>query len=78
VVHLNQAGPIQQAGRYVIELCLPYDVDAQQFGLFHYSFVDVQGVSARRIMYSAILSFLPEVISKPHFIAVVVDLILSV
>jgi hypothetical protein len=29
-------------------------------------------------MYSAILSFLPEVIGNPHFIAVMVDLISSV
>jgi len=29
-------------------------------------------------MHSAILSFLPEIIGNPHFIAVMVDVILSV
>ena len=78
VVCFDQEGPFQQAGRHVFKFRLPYDVFTHDFGLLHYSFVDVQGVWARQVMYLAILSFLPEIIGNPHFIAVMVDLISSV
>jgi hypothetical protein len=43
MVHFDQEGSFQQVGRYVFKLCLSYDVDAHEFGLLHYSFVDIQG-----------------------------------
>lgn len=78
VVHFDWESPSQQAGSYVFKLCLPYDVDACEFGLLHYFFVDVQGAEAGQVLYSAIRSLLSEVFGNPQFIAVIVDLISSV
>jgi len=75
VVQFYQEGPFQPAGRYVFNVCLLYDMDAHEFGLLHYAFVDLQGALARQVVHLAILSFLPEVIANPHLIAVMVDLI---
>ena len=44
VVSFEQAGPIQHAGRHIVKFRPPYNVYADEFGLLHYSFVDVQGV----------------------------------
>jgi hypothetical protein len=73
-VHFDQDGLFHQAGRKVFKLCLPYDVDAREFGLLDYSFGDIEGAWAMQVMYLAILSFFPEVISNLHFIAVMVNL----
>ena len=43
VVQFYQEGPFQPAGRYVFNVCLLYDMDAHEFGLLHYAFVDLQG-----------------------------------
>jgi hypothetical protein len=44
VVHFDQDGRFQQAGRHVFKFRLPYDVYTHEFGRLHYSFIDVQGV----------------------------------
>jgi hypothetical protein len=49
-------------------------VDAHEFGLLDYSFVDIEGAWAMQVLYLAILSFFPEVFSNLHFIAVMVNL----
>lgn len=47
-------------GRHDIKFRLLYDVHADEFGLPHYSFVNVQGALTRQVVYSPFLSLLQD------------------
>jgi hypothetical protein len=62
-------------GRSGFKLYQVNNIDAPVFSLLNCFFVDVQGGYFRQVLYLTFLSFLPEVISNPHFTTVMVDLI---
>jgi hypothetical protein len=42
VEYIDQTGPFQLAGKYILKFCLPCNVYACELGLLHYSFVNIQ------------------------------------
>jgi hypothetical protein len=74
LIHIDQEGLVHKAGRYIIKLCHPYQLDLNEIGLLNYSLVDVNWASVGQVMPLAITSCVFEDIANLQFICVIINL----